>query len=91
MLVSLDRSLDFAVTTAEKCRADLVRSRAAYFSSFWFGILVGILFSFTVAAVFHGLRALLTAPAQRGRGPGRASVVVEPATPARFRQRGQLH
>ena len=88
--VSVERSLDFAVSTAEKCRADQEGSRSGCFSLFWLGVLVGILFSFIVVTVFHGLRALLTARPQQGSAPRPSSSVVEPSTPARLRQLGLL-
>ena len=66
--VSVERSLDFAVTTAEKCRTEQVGSRSAYFSLFWLGVVVGILFCFLVAAAYHALRALLSARPRQGSG-----------------------
>ena len=88
--VSVDRSLDFAVTTAERCRADQEGSRSGCLSLFWLGVLVGILFSFIVVAAFHGLRAPLTARPGQDTASRPSSSVVEPSTPAHLRKLGLL-
>ena len=83
--VSVERSLGFAVTTAEKCRTEQEGSRSAYFSLFWLGVLVGSLFCFLVVAAYRGLRALLAVRPWADSESRPSPSAAEPFTPARLK------